>query len=123
MGGGGGRGVEKLIRRKSLTCAAVVDATERGVQDDRGRAPLRLLQLRAYRPRLVDNPQKAFFQRASRTDKGVSALKMVVSLKVADEEGWVQKVNQHLPPDIRLQAMVRVTKGGYVAAHGTHRAV
>ena len=74
-------------------------------------------------PDWVDNPQKAFFQRASRTDKGVSALKMVVSLKVADEEGWVQKVNQHLPPDIRLQAMVRVTKGGYVAAHGTHRAV
>ena len=29
-----------------------------------------------------DNPQKAFFQRASRTDKGVSAAKMVISLKM-----------------------------------------
>lgn len=29
-----------------------------------------------------DNPQKAFFQRASRTDKGVSAARMVISLKM-----------------------------------------
>ena len=58
-GGRGGGGVEKLIRRKSLTCAAVVDATERGVQDDRGRAPLRLLQLRAYRPRLGRQPAES----------------------------------------------------------------
>ena len=29
-----------------------------------------------------ENPQKCFFQRASRTDKGVSAARMVVSLKL-----------------------------------------
>lgn len=29
-----------------------------------------------------DNPQQAFFQRASRTDKGVSAARQVVSLKL-----------------------------------------
>jgi len=61
-------------------------------------------------PEWVDNPQKAFFQRASRTDKGVSALKMIVSLKLTDEEGLVDKVNACLPSDIRLQAVVRVTK-------------
>ena len=37
-------------------------------------------------PEWVDNPQKAFFQRASRTDKGVSALKMIISLKLLDDE-------------------------------------
>ncbi|TRY77467.1 hypothetical protein TCAL_16988 [Tigriopus californicus] len=29
-----------------------------------------------------DNMQKSFFQRASRTDKGVSAIKMIISLKM-----------------------------------------
>ena len=29
-----------------------------------------------------ENPQKCFFQRASRTDKGVSAARMVISLKL-----------------------------------------
>lgn len=31
-----------------------------------------------------DNMQQAFFQRASRTDKGVSAAKMIVSLKLRE---------------------------------------
>ena len=29
-----------------------------------------------------DNPQEMFFQRASRTDKGVSAMRMIISLKM-----------------------------------------
>ena len=29
-----------------------------------------------------ENPQRCFFQRASRTDKGVSAARMVISLKL-----------------------------------------
>ena len=61
-------------------------------------------------PEWEEIPQKGFFQRASRTDKGVSALKMVVSLKMAEEEGMVEKVNAELPTDIKLQAVVRVTK-------------
>jgi len=36
----------------------------------------------AIAPEWFDNPQKGFFQRASRTDKGVSALRMIVSLKM-----------------------------------------
>lgn len=62
-------------------------------------------------PEWLDNPQKAFFQRASRTDKGVSALKMVVSLKLPiDEPDMVLKMNELLPLDIRLNSAVRVTK-------------
>ena len=35
-------------------------------------------------PEWFDNQQKAFFQRASRTDKGVSAARMIVSLKMGE---------------------------------------
>ena len=55
-------------------------------------------------------PQKAFFVRASRTDKGVSAARMVVSLKMLQEPDTIEKVNNVLPSDIRLQHIVRVTK-------------
>ena len=55
-------------------------------------------------------PQKAFFTRASRTDKGVSAARMTVSLKMLAEQEMVAAVNSCLPADIRLQALVRVTK-------------
>ena len=61
-------------------------------------------------PEWETKPQKAFFTRASRTDKGVSAARMVVSLKVLQEEKIVDMVNEHLPSDIRLQAVVRVGK-------------
>lgn len=62
-------------------------------------------------PEWLENPQKAFFARASRTDKGVSALKMVISLKLPpDEPTLVENVNSLLPADIRLHSVVRVTK-------------
>eukprot|EP00096_Caligus_rogercresseyi_P010752 TRINITY_DN4010_c0_g2_i1.p1 TRINITY_DN4010_c0_g2~~TRINITY_DN4010_c0_g2_i1.p1 ORF type:complete len:372 (-),score=101.70 TRINITY_DN4010_c0_g2_i1:468-1583(-) len=61
-------------------------------------------------PEWFDSPSKGFFQRASRTDKGVSAAKMVVSLKMLNEENSIPKINSILPPDIRVQAIKRVTK-------------
>lgn len=56
-------------------------------------------------PDWADNPQKAFFQRASRTDKGVSAAKMIVSLKLLQPDDVLSRVNSNLPPDIRLQVI------------------
>jgi tRNA pseudouridine38-40 synthase len=53
-----------------------------------GHATIEEELMRAFResgaiaPEWFEIPQKAFFQRASRTDKGVSAAKMVVSLKM-----------------------------------------
>ncbi len=35
-------------------------------------------------PEWFENQQKCFFQRASRTDKGVSAARMIVSLKMSE---------------------------------------
>eukprot|EP00095_Tigriopus_kingsejongensis_P011718 maker-scaffold916_size81488-snap-gene-0.6 protein:Tk11718 transcript:maker-scaffold916_size81488-snap-gene-0.6-mRNA-1 annotation:"unnamed protein product" len=57
-----------------------------------------------------DCMQKSFFQRASRTDKGVSALKMIVSLKMLYDQEIISKINATLPPEIRLQDIKRVTK-------------
>ena len=36
----------------------------------------------AIDPDWFDRPQQAYFQRASRTDKGVSAIKMIISLRM-----------------------------------------
>ena len=36
----------------------------------------------AIDPDWFDRPQQAYFQRASRTDKGVSAIKMIISLRI-----------------------------------------
>lgn len=44
-------------------------------------------------PEWFENAQKAFFQRASRTDKGVSAARMIVSLKM----GKISSVEYFFP--------------------------
>jgi len=69
-----------------------------------------LNKIGAIDPEWENAPQKGFFQRASRTDKGVSAAKMVVSLKMLHDENTIERTNEVLPPDIRLQGIVRVTK-------------
>jgi hypothetical protein len=53
-------------------------------------------------PEWETNPQKAFFQRASRTDKGVSAAKMIVSLKLLDDPGTIRKESISHPQYIFL---------------------
>ncbi|KAM5170493.1 pseudouridylate synthase 1 homolog [Mantella aurantiaca] len=52
------------------------------------------------------------FQRCARTDKGVSALAQVVSLKLFNScINPVEKINSYLPPEIRVLGVKRVTKG------------
>lgn len=59
----------------------------------------------------IINLQKHYPYHYCRTDKGVSALKMVISLKLPpDEPTLVENVNSLLPADIRLHSVVRVTK-------------
>ncbi|ETN63682.1 pseudouridylate synthase [Anopheles darlingi] len=55
-------------------------------------------------------PQQIQFQRAARTDKGVSAAVQVVSIKLPDNLD-VAALNGELPPQIRVYAVKRVTKG------------
>ncbi|XP_014236386.1 tRNA pseudouridine synthase A [Trichogramma pretiosum] len=54
--------------------------------------------------------QNINFQRAARTDKGVSAVRQTVSLKLP-ENPCKDTLNTYLPDDIRVFAIKRVTKG------------
>ncbi|XP_030597880.1 pseudouridylate synthase 1 homolog isoform X1 [Archocentrus centrarchus] len=58
-----------------------------------------------------DEMKKMSFQRCARTDKGVSAAGQVVSLKVRMIDDLIEKVNEHLPPQIRVLGLKRVTQG------------
>jgi len=51
------------------------------------------------------------FQRASRTDKGVSAAGNVFSLKMKHPDDAVQRLNRCLPPQIKVLGIIKVTKG------------
>merc|ERR1719328_472271 len=78
----------------------------------------------AIDPDWFDRPQQAYFQRASRTDKGVSAIKMIISLRMAIEEDatgivgsgiakTIEKIQNHLPNNprtIQINEIKRVTK-------------
>eukprot|EP00002_Diphylleia_rotans_P017162 TRINITY_DN3328_c0_g1_i6.p1 TRINITY_DN3328_c0_g1~~TRINITY_DN3328_c0_g1_i6.p1 ORF type:complete len:397 (-),score=74.83 TRINITY_DN3328_c0_g1_i6:25-1215(-) len=54
---------------------------------------------------------KIGWQRAARTDKGVSALGQVVSYKTLMIPDLIEKINEHLPPQIRALDFTRVTGG------------
>lgn len=56
-------------------------------------------------------PQLMYFQRAARTDKSVSAIKQIVSLKIAESiSSRIDDINKLLPDDIRLMGCKRVTQ-------------
>ncbi|XP_020644512.3 pseudouridylate synthase 1 homolog isoform X2 [Pogona vitticeps] len=58
-----------------------------------------------------EDMKKMSFQRCARTDKGVSAAGQIVSLKVRLIDDIVRKINNHLPPHIRILGFKRVTGG------------
>ncbi|KAG5840658.1 hypothetical protein ANANG_G00191060 [Anguilla anguilla] len=55
--------------------------------------------------------KKMSFQRCARTDKGVSAAGQVVSLKLWLIDDILDKINSHLPSQIRVLGLKRVTGG------------
>lgn len=58
-----------------------------------------------------NNPSVMHFQRAARTDKGVSAIKQIVSMNVSqDANSLLPKINELLPSHIRLFSTKRTTK-------------
>ncbi|XP_034048326.1 tRNA pseudouridine synthase A-like isoform X2 [Thalassophryne amazonica] len=58
-----------------------------------------------------EDMKKMSFQRCARTDKGVSAAGQVVSLKLRLLDDVVAKINEHLPSQIRVLGLKRVTQG------------
>lgn len=58
-----------------------------------------------------DDPRKVSLQRCARTDKGVHAAVNVISLKlIIEDPGIVQKINAHLPDQLRLWKVVRTPR-------------
>ncbi|XP_015221503.1 pseudouridylate synthase 1 homolog isoform X2 [Lepisosteus oculatus] len=55
--------------------------------------------------------KKMSFQRCARTDKGVSAAGQVVSLKLWLIDDILEKINRHLPSQIKVLGLKRVTGG------------
>ena len=57
------------------------------------------------------SPSLMYFQRAARTDKGVSALKQIISMNSsADLKLYLPKINEKLPNQIRIFGAKRSTK-------------
>ncbi|KAI1277669.1 pseudouridine synthase [Xylaria sp. FL0933] len=56
----------------------------------------------------ADDPKKSSFVRCARTDKGVHAAGNMVSLKlIIEDPDIVEKINEHLPPQIRVWGIQR----------------
>lgn len=58
----------------------------------------------------ADEMYKMSFQRAARTDKGVSAAENLISLKMEFSQEHLQKLNEELPKQIRVFGYKKVTK-------------
>jgi len=65
--------------------------------------------------------KKCGYQSCSRTDKGVSAIGNVSSLKCVYVPDLAERINEHLPDDIRITAVQRVTKGFDAKNRCSHR--
>lgn len=57
-----------------------------------------------------EQSQNAGFQRCARTDKGVSAARQLVSLKIPEDVN-IEDLNKDLPEDIKVFAIMKTTKG------------
>ncbi|XP_046689272.1 tRNA pseudouridine synthase A-like isoform X2 [Homalodisca vitripennis] len=71
---------------------------------------LALFKIGYINEEILNNPRLIRLERASRTDKGVSALGQVVSLKLPVNAS-LDDINAHLSPEIQAVALVKVTQG------------
>jgi len=70
---------------------------------------------------VLEHRKKAGYQSCSRTDKGVSAIGNVASLKCVLVDDLEDKINEHLPDDIRITGVQRVTGGFDAKNKCSHR--
>ncbi|KAI5057095.1 hypothetical protein GOP47_0027110 [Adiantum capillus-veneris] len=102
-------------KRKIAMLLAYCGAGYQGMQKNPGAVTIEglleeaLLKAGAMPENYDGNPRKVDWMRAARTDKGVSAVGQVVSgLFYIDPPGFVERVNAHLPKQIRLLGYKRV---------------
>jgi tRNA pseudouridine38-40 synthase len=119
---GGGEEDEDLINRRKKKVAMLLVYSGKGylgMQRNPGFKTIEsdllsaLVKSGVVRPDHIEQPGvKMAFQRAARTDKGVSAAGQVVSLKMLLGNGQVvDTINSNLPEQIRVLGVKRTTKG------------
>lgn len=107
---------EKIKRRKYALLMGYSGAEYYGMQRNPNTKTIEedlfkaLLECKFINEDCYKQVQNMQFQRAARTDKGVSAARQVVSMKLG-EDLEIGKVNEHLPETIKVFAFKRVTKG------------
>lgn len=108
---------EKVYRKKCALLLSYSGKDYKGMQRNPGVKTIEedliqaLYAAGAITEEMRDNLGKLSFQRCARTDKGVSAARQLVSLKMVSREEMVEAVNTHLPNDIRVMSLFRTTKG------------
>lgn len=107
---------KKLKRKNSVIMLSYVGRDYLGMQINRGTRTIEeclltaLLKANFITQEQFEDVREIKFQRAARTDKGVSAVRNIVSLKLPDHVNR-DDINKHLPEDIRVFGVKRVTKG------------
>ncbi|KAH8278948.1 hypothetical protein KR018_011602, partial [Drosophila ironensis] len=107
---------DRIKRRKSAILLSYCGANYFGMQRNPGMQTIEeelfkaMLKHKWITEDSFEQVQIACFQRAARTDKGVSAARQICSVKLPDELD-LEAFNADLPEQIRLFGVERVTKG------------
>ncbi|KAK7790827.1 hypothetical protein R5R35_013310 [Gryllus longicercus] len=107
---------DRVKRKKSAVLLAYSGVGYLGMQRNPGMKTIEedLLQALLKSGYINDDafatPQNIQFQRAARTDKGVSAARQVISAKLPEEIN-ISNINENLPEQIRVLSVKRTTKG------------
>lgn len=108
--------VERIRRRKFALLMGYSGSNYYGMQRNPQTATIEeelftaLLKSEHINEENFNQVQTMQFQRAARTDKGVSAVRQVCSMKLRETLD-IAKINEHLPETIRIFGARRVTKG------------
>ncbi|KAG5680661.1 hypothetical protein PVAND_010155 [Polypedilum vanderplanki] len=109
-------GEERIKRRKCVILLGYSGVNYSGMQRNPDTSTIEeelmkaMLKVKWINEMAFETPQQVQFQRAARTDKGVSACRQVVSIKIPEKVD-IDEINDILPSDIRVFAVKRVTKG------------
>ncbi|XP_033632799.1 tRNA pseudouridine synthase A-like isoform X2 [Asterias rubens] len=107
--------LQRIVKRKVAMMLAYSGVGYKGMQKNPGEKTIEddlasaLVKCQAIPPEHGEFFGKMAFQRCARTDKGVSAAGQVVSLKMILLDNIVEKINEYLPPCIRVMGIKRTT--------------
>ncbi|XP_055375130.1 pseudouridylate synthase 1 homolog [Condylostylus longicornis] len=107
---------DRIKRKKTVILLGYCGANYYGMQRNPGQQTIEedlfkaMLKCKWIDEEGFNQPQQIHFQRAARTDKGVSAARQICSVKLPEKLD-LEAINSELPDVIRVFATRRVTKG------------